>query len=175
MSKHTISVGLSENSISAAICELERFHTGFRKNVDIFRQRIADEIGRQAEFNLNSAVVDDIIIGGTPRIAQFRITVSDNGDVTVVAAEGADVVWCEFGAGVYHNGAAGSSPHPKGNELKLTIGSYGKGYGKRDAWGYYDKDKKLVISRGTPSTMPLYRAVQSVCARIIDIAEEVFA
>lgn len=41
------------------------------------------------------------------------------------------MLFIEFGAGIHYNGSAGSSPHPKGNEFGYTIGSYGKGLGKK--------------------------------------------
>jgi hypothetical protein len=79
----------------------------------------------------------------------------------------------EFGAGVYHNGSVGSSPHPKGVELGYTIGSYGKGYGKGRAWGYYDNGE-LRITRGTPAKMPMYTATQSIINKAVSIAREVW-
>ena len=81
---------------------------------------------------------------------------------------------CKFGAGVYHNGSVGSSPNPFGNDLGFTIGSYGKGYGKKQAWGYYDENGDLVITRGTPASMPLYNAAQEVMRKAVEIAKEVF-
>lgn len=45
--------------------------------------------------------------------------------------EGRELLFIEFGAGIHYNGSAGSSPHPKGNEFGYTIGSYGKGLGKK--------------------------------------------
>lgn len=93
----------------------------------------------------------------------------------MIVADGEDAVWCEFDAGVYHNGAAGSSPNPYGPELGLTIGSYGKGHGKRSAWGYYDENGELVITRGAPASMPMYRAARDVTVRAVQIAREVFS
>ena len=117
--------------------------------------------------------MDDVVKGST-RKPQVNVSVDERGDITVVVADGEDAVWCEFGAGVYHNGSVGSSPNPYGSELGFTIGSYGKGYGKANAWGYYDENHNLVITRGTPASMPMYKAVQSVTAKAIEIAREVF-
>lgn len=79
----------------------------------------------------------------------------------------------EFGAGVYHNGSAGSSPHPKGSELGFTIGGYGEGMGKRQTWGFYE-DSELRLTHGTPAIMPMYNALKTVCDEIAGIAKEVF-
>ena len=127
----------------------------------------------QASLNFGNAVVDDVI-HGSPRRPDVAVTVSERGSISVVVAEGEDAVWCEFGAGVYHNGSVGSSPNPFGNDLGFTIGSYGKGYGKKQAWGYYDENGDLVITRGTPASMPLYNAAQEVMRKAIEIAKEVF-
>ena len=102
------------------------------------------------------------------------MSVSERGDISVIVADGEDAVWVEFGAGVYHNGSAGSSPNPYGAQLGFTIGSYGKGYGKANAWGYYDENNNLVLTRGTPASMPMYRAAQAVAKQSLKIAREVF-
>ena len=172
MGKKVIRFSLNSSDIEKAIQELERYKIEFRKKVDTYRQRVADEMATTASFNFGSAVMDDRIRGGS-RKPDVSVKVDERGSITVVVADGEDAVWCEFGAGVYHNGSAGSSPNPYGKELGFTIGSYGKGYGKRTAWGYYE-DGELVITRGTPASMPMYNAVQEVTKRAIEIAREVF-
>ena len=79
----------------------------------------------------------------------------------------------EFGAGVYHNGSPGSSPHPHGAELGMTIGGFGKGNGKKEVWGFYENGE-LKLSRGTPARMPMALAITTVCNDIQSIAKEVF-
>lgn len=172
MSKKVISFSLNAGSINKAILELEQYARDFQEKVDNYRKRIAEEIAGSASLNFGSAVIDDRIRDGF-RKPDVQVSVSDSGDISVVVAEGEDAIWCEFGAGVYHNGSAGGSPNPYGKELGFTIGSYGKGYGKRSAWGYYE-DGELVITRGTPASMPMYNAAQEVTKKAIDIAREVF-
>lgn len=175
MSK-TIKFGLSTSEIQRAIDEVEKFKMDFQKKVDTYRKRIAEEIAEQASIYFDNSVMDDVI-NGSPRKPNVNVSFSDNGKIAVVVANGEDAVWCEFGAGVYHNGSVGSSPHPKGNDLDFTIGSYGKGHGKQQAWGYYtDPDGKtgLVITRGTPASMPMYNAAQEVLRKSVEIAREVF-
>ena len=175
MSK-TIKFGLSTSEIQRAIDEVEKFKIDFQKKVDTFRKRIAEEIAEQASANFGNAVMDDVI-NGSPRKPNVDVTFSDNGKIAVVVANGEDAVWCEFGTGVYHNGSVGTSPNPYGNDLGFTIGSYGKGHGKQQAWGYYtDPESKtgLVITRGTPASMPMYNAAQEVLRKSVEIAREVF-
>lgn len=173
MSKKTIRFGLGVTDINRAIREVNKFKQDFRNKVDTYRKRIAEELAVQASLNFGNAVVDDVI-HGSPRRPDVAVTVSERGSISVVVAEGEDAVWCEFGAGVYHNGSVGSSPNPYGNDLGFMIGSYGKGYGKKQAWGYYDENGDLVITRGTPASMPLYNAAQEVMRKAIEIAKEVF-
>jgi hypothetical protein len=172
MAKKVIKFSLSDHSIDNAIDELELYKQELQEKIDKYRNKIADEISKMVSLNFSSAVLDDKVRGGT-RKADVTVEVQSRGDILVVVANGEDAVWCEFGAGVYHNGSAGSSPNPYGNNLGFTIGSYGKGHGKQTAWGYYE-DGQLVITRGTPASMPMYNAAQDVMKRAIEIAREVF-
>lgn len=175
MSK-TIKIGLSASEIQRAIDEVKEFKKNFLKKVDTYRKRIAEEIAVQASTNFGNAIMDDVI-NGSPRKPNVDVTFSDKGKIAVVVANGEDAVWCEFGAGVYHNGSAGSSPNPYANDLGFTIGSYGKGHGKQTVWGYYsDPDSKtgLVLTHGTPASMPMYNAAQEVLRKSVEIAREVF-
>ena len=173
MSKKVIRVGLNVKDINKAIREVNKFKEDFRKKVDTYRKRIADEIAVQASLNFGNSTVDDVI-NGSSRTPDVQVSVSERGKVAVVIADGEDAVWCEFGAGVYHNGSVGSSPNPYGEDLGFTIGSYGKGYGKKQVWGYYDEDSNLILTRGTPATMPMYNAAQEIMRKSVEIAREVF-
>ena len=173
MSKKVIRFGLNTKDINRAIRELQEFKQDFLEKVDTYRKRIAEEIAVNASMLFANSVVDDVI-QGSPRKPDVQVTVDERGGISVVVANGEDAVWCEFGAGVYHNGSVGSSPNPFGTDLGLTIGSYGKGHGKQSAWGYYDEDGNLVITRGTPASMPMYNAVQEVARKSVEIAREVF-
>lgn len=172
MGKKVIRFGLNTKDINKAIRELEKYKRDFQKKVDNYRKRIAEEIAVNASLNFGSALMEYRIREG-PRKPDVQVSVDDRGSIAVVVADGEDAVWCEFGAGVYHNGSVGSSPHPKGNELGFTIGSYGFGFGRFKAWGYYE-DGNLVITRGTPASMPMYNAAQEVMKKAIEIAREVF-
>lgn len=176
MSK-VIKFGLSMSEIQRAINEVEQFKSDFQKKVDTYRKRIADEIAVYASIYFDNSVMDDVI-GGSPRKPNVDVTWSDNGKIAVVVADGEDAVWCEFGAGVYHNGSVGNSPNPYGNALGFTIGSYDEGHGKQTVWGYYtDPTSKtgLVLTHGTPASMPMYNAAQEVLRKSVEIAREVWS
>lgn len=172
MGKKKITIGLSEQDIDRAIRELAQYKTDFVKKVELLREKVAERLADEANKGFTGAVVDDLVKGGQ-RFAQVNVSVNNRGNLSVVVADGEDAVWVEFGAGVYHNSSPGSSPHPNGAELGFTIGSFGKGNGKKEVWGFYE-DGELKLSRGTPATMPMYRAVQTVCNDIQSIAREVF-
>lgn len=176
MYKKVINMTLDSKSIDKAIKEINSFKADLQKKLDTYRKRISEEIAEQGKVNFASAIMDDVI-NGSPRTPSVEVYFTDNGGISVVVADGEDAVWCEFGAGIYHNGSAGSSPHEWGGKLGYTIGGYGKGKGKQEVWGFYlDPNAKtgLVLTRGTPASMPLYNAVQDVTRRAISIAEEVF-
>jgi hypothetical protein len=168
-----ISFSLSESSIDAAIKELDAYKQDFLKKVETLRNKIAERIAAYAQEGFNGAIVDDII-DGSPREAEVDVSFNDRGGMTVVVAKGVDAIWVEFGAGVYHNGSTGTSPHPYGPELGFIIGGYGKGKGKRKVWGYKDDSNQLVLTHGTPAKMPLMKAVLSVSNDIPDLVREVF-
>lgn len=172
MKKTVISFGLSEKEIDRAIKELEQYKQELIRKTAFLREKVANRIAELAQSGFNGAIVDDVLKGGV-KTAQVTVSLSNTDEVSLIIANGEDAVWVEFGAGVYHNGSAGSSPHPKGSELGFTIGGYGKGMGKKEVWGYYEGDE-LRLTHGTPAVMPMYNAVKTVCDEIADIAREVF-
>ena len=173
VSKKTIRYKLDTKDINRAIKEVKQYKQELLRKVEECRKRIADAIATEAQANFSNAKMDDII-SGTMRNASVTVSVDERGTMSVIVADGNDAVWCEFGSGVYHNGSVGTSPNPYGDDLGLTIGSYGKGHGKQTAWGYYDSNNALVITRGTPASMPMYNAVQFVANEAVKIAREVF-
>lgn len=172
MAKKVIKFGLSEREIDRALKELEQYKQDLIRKTEILRERIAERIADQSRSGFAGAIVDDLLKGGQ-RTAEVNVSVEVRENISVVIASGEDAIWAEFGAGVYHNGSAGSSPHPSGVELGFTIGGYGKGMGKKETWGFYE-DGELRLTHGAPAVMPMYNAVKTVCAEIADIAREVF-
>ena len=171
----TIKISLSEAGISRALEELAEYKASLEEKTDIFRRRVAEELKDYAK-QLFDAAEEDIISGGNDGLKPVEVEVEEReGGLSVVLASGADAVFIEFGAGVYHNGAAGASPHPKGQELGYTIGGYGKGFGQRKAWGYRDGSGNLIVTRGTEAMMPMLNAADRCAEIAARIAREVFA
>ena len=173
MGNKVISVSLSESGIEKAIQELLAYKQEIIRKTELLRQKVAARLADEARSGFNGAIVDDLTGKNSPRLADVNVTVDDRDNVSVVVAEGEDAVWVEFGAGVYHNGSVGSSPHPKGAELGFTIGGYGKGNGKKAIWGFYE-DGELRLTHGTPARMPMSQAMNTIINDIVSIAMEVF-
>lgn len=173
MGKRKITVELTESGIDKAIKELEEYKKDIERKTALLQDRIAKRIEEEADKGFASAVVDDLVRGGYQK-PDVTVNYTTKGDISVVVAQGEDAVWVEFGAGVYHNGNLGSSPHPRGSELGMTIGGYGQGKGKQRSWGFKDTDGTLHVTRGTPAQMPLEKAVLSVLDELPQMAKEVF-
>lgn len=173
MGNKVISVSLSESGIEKAIQELLAYKQEIIRKTELLRQKVAARLADEARSGFNGAIVDDLTGKNSQRLADVNVSVDDRDNVSVVVAEGEDAVWVEFGAGVYHNGSVGSSPHPKGAELGFTIGGYGKGNGKKEIWGFYE-DGELRLTHGTPARMPMSQAMNTIINDIVSIAREVF-
>ena len=174
MGKKVIRINLSEKDIDRAIKELGQYKVEIIRKTELLRKKIAERIGALAQSGFNGAIVDDLTGENSGvKKAEVQVSIDERENVSVVIAAGEDAVWVEFGAGVYYNGSAGGSPHPKGSELGFTIGGYGKGMGKRQTWGFYE-DGELYLTHGVPATMPMYNAMKTTCDEIVAIAKEVF-
>lgn len=173
MKKTVISTTLNEKDLQEAINKIQKYKKKLLDKFEKYKKRLSEVLQSESQKNFNASELNDLINGGM-RKAEVSVSIKRNGDILVIVANGKDAVWCEFGAGIYHNGAAGSSPNPYGQELGFTIGSYGDGRGKYNAWGYYDENRNLIITRGTPASMPMYNAVKSLAEQSISIAREVF-
>ena len=167
----TIKMNLSASSINDAIKELERYKQSLISKNDLFVQRLA-EVGIPV-INANIAAAQ----GDSDKNHNTYIKLNSFGSYSraVLVVEGTDLLMIEFGAGIHYNTPAGTSPHPKGQELGYTIGSYGKGHGAEDYWYYQAESGETVRSYGTESTMPVYKASVEIRQKIRQIAKEVFS
>lgn len=167
-----INITLDSKFVNQAIKKLTKYKKQVDNKAEILRHRVAELVKAETEKRFGQSVYDvDKYTGGgnTPEIS---VRWEDESNSTLVIASGEEVAFIEFGAGIHFNGTG--SPHPKGQELGLTIGSYGKGMGKRDMWVYVDEEGKH-FTVGTPSTAPLYKALYEVADDITQVAKEVFS
>lgn len=171
MSKKIIKCGLSQKSIQNAINQLKSYQNKLKNKNELFVQRLAE---------LGIPVIDQNIMmaqGDSDKSHNTYIKINrfdDYAQATLVC-EGSELLFIEFGAGIFYNGVAGSSPHPKGEEFGYTIGSYGQGKGKNESWVYVADSGEWVRSYGTQATMPVYKASVEMIQNIRRIAKEVFS
>ena len=123
------------------------------------------EIGvREASVRFTTAIYDGV--------NDSSVSLETISDGYCIKAEGKAVAFIEFGAGVYHNPG---EPYPKPRPTGIVgIGEYGKGRGKRQAWGFKDDSGNLVITHGNPAAMPMWYASEEMRNNILKIAKEVF-
>jgi hypothetical protein len=155
---------LSSKSIGQAIKELK----AYRDSLEDRKQQLLDELAdigvREASIRFTTAMYDGV----------------NDSDVTLetitngyrIVAEGKAVAFIEFGAGVYHNPTE-PYPNPRPSGI-VGIGEYGKGHGKRQAWGFRDESGELVVTRGNPAAMPMWYASEEMRNSILTIARRVF-
>lgn len=164
MRKTVINVGLGEDEIERAIRELKHYKQAFLDREKRLIEGLAKIGLKEASVRFTTAMYD-----GTNDVS-VRLDETING--YVIVAEGQAVAFIEFGAGVYHNG---SEPYPNPRPTGIVgIGEYGKGHGKRKAWGYLDENNELVITRGNPAAMPMWYASEEIKSSILKVVREVF-
>lgn len=173
----TITVELSSDSIGSAIKQLKWARAQTKTNCVLYRLRVAEKIKEIAHELYRSAWYNDIVGGSRmegENLPAMFMSIENSEEMTALVINNQVAIFIEFGAGVYHNGPAFSSPHPWGSELGFTIGSYPEhkvpSKGVNPSWdtgeGY--------VTRGTEAQLVLWRAVKMVDAYLEDIAKEVF-
>ncbi len=159
-----ITMKLSSSSIKDAITEMKSFRDSINAKMDKLLEKLAYIGVKEASVRFTTAIYDGV--------NDSSVTMEPIKDGYCIKAEGRAVAFIEFGAGVYHNpGEPYPNPRPDGI---VGIGEYGKGYGKRQAWGFRDDSGELVITHGTPAAMPLWYASEEMRDAILATFKEVF-
>ena len=164
MAKKVIKMSLNTSSIKNAIKELK----AYRDSIDVKKYRLLEELTKiglkEASIRFTTAIYDGV------NDSNVRAELTHFG--YRIVAEGKAVAFIEFGSGVYHNpGEPYPNPRPDGI---VGIGEYGKGLGKRQAWGYKDETGELVITHGNPAAMPMWYASEEMRNAILKTFKEVF-
>lgn len=151
MAKKTLTATLSVSSIKALQKELEKYRNSLTYKCELFVKRLAEAGIPVIDDNMAKAsfIVDKkgIQSGADPQhYTQIKINTFGNYARADLIVEGKELLFIEFGAGVFYNDSAGTSPHPKGQEFGYVIGSYGKGHGVQKVWGYYADSGELILS-----------------------------
>ena len=168
---HKIIVSLG--NIGDAVRQLDEYENKVKQNIKDFLSKLLEtgvEISRAKITELGA--IDSGELQGSLNYALYR-----EGNKGVLFTDCEYACFIEFGTGVKYNGSAGSSKHPKGQELGMTIGSYGEGQGANpDGWYYYDDDKgKVMFTKGMPHKPFMYETGKELERIAVKIAKEVFS
>ena len=179
MAKKILKSDLSISGIKALQKELEKYKDSLTFKCRLLAEKLAESGIPVINENMAKAAftVDEkgIQSGADPQ-HYTHVKLNSFGDYARadLIVEGKELLFIEFGAGVYYNGAAGTSPHPKGEEFGYVIGSYGKGHGVQKVWGYYADSGELILTHGVEATMPVYKASLEIAQNVVKIAKQVF-
>ena len=103
------------------------------------------------------------------------ITISTIGDVCkgTLTLSGKDVLFFEFGAGIYYNNG---NAHPQAAQLGYGVGTYpGQRYAINPGyWWYKDDADNLHLSYGTEATMPMLKASYEIISKIRQTARAIY-
>ena len=159
-----IVLSLSEPSIDQAIKDLKEYQKSITRKVNEIIDLMC-QFGEDYAINL----VGHVDTGETVSSIQgYR-----SGNKGVIVA-GGNAVWLEFGTGVRRNGPAGQSPHPKGRELGMTIGGYGKGKGSNPNGWYYHDGEGIRHTLGIKANMFMWKTARELERIAPELAREVF-
>ena len=161
-----IPIRLTEDGVNKAIKEVKEYKKWLKKKAKELVKILCKE---GEDYAINA--VGHIDTGETVQ----SIQATRNGNKGVIVA-GGNAIWLEFGTGVARNGVVGSSPHPIGDQIGYTIGTYGQGKGADpDGWWYFDPaSNELKHTYGIEANMFLYRTAQELKRIAPERAKEVF-
>ncbi len=166
-----VQVDLSEAGIQKMIDELNSFEKWLNQKADEFLRYLSEYGCEVAQASLNQAIY-------SAEGNDISLSIEASKDGYILKADGTDVLFLEFGAGVHYNGSGDEEQFSTIASGKVyRIGEYGKGRGKRDAWYYYpngDKSLGAVRTHGNPAGKPLYSARKAISRDANMIAKGVF-
>ena len=180
MTKQTITLGLSQKSVEKALKQLRQYKQWLRNKTTELVKALAevgipviDENMAKASYTYDEKGVRS----GSDTSHHSYVEMKSAGEYVEakLIVEGKELMFIEFGAGVFYNGAAGSSKHPKGVVNGMVIGSYGEHHGVQKVWGYYDDDGNLVLTHGVEAQMPVYKADMEIIQKYVEVARRVFS
>ena len=185
---------LDFGSIIEAKLKLEEYIKSLPRRCEELARKLSEYGADRAKAMFDSAVYDLDMDGETRGKPDIAVTVSDpqtteSGVVYTINADGRDVCFVEFGAGVFYN-SGGDPYHDTRPEGIVGIGEYGKGKGKREFWVFNAPEYRYRLSRsgkgmtrmlnenymtrGTPEQPGMYLASKAMKDVLWDLAREVF-
>lgn len=159
---------LSRSSINDAINELKAYKKELINKNEIFVRRLAELGIKVIDMKVQQSL-------GDSDDAKSSVYVDSVGKITSAELHltGSDVLFIEFGAGIYYNTPG---QHPLEDKFGMGVGTYpGQTHAFDDYWFYTDEQGNTgQISYGTQATMPMYSASIEMYQEVTRIAREVF-
>ena len=153
-----------ENSVKQAVKQINKYKRDILKKEQMLLQRLEQYGATRVSIGFARSVFTE---------DQEPIVVSSyfaSNNVVCIQANGKDVAFVEFGAGVrFGQGYQGERP-----EGIVGIGEYGKGRGKNPKGWWYSKDGESKHSYGNPPAQVFYNTMNDLAEKVEDIAREVF-
>lgn len=164
-------LSIKVEGIPALRAKLKEIESETERKKDLFLSRLADVGLGTAKVYFN-VLLDEWTEGrAVTHDPDIQVRVEQDRNGYAVVAEGREVAFVEFGAGVFYNGAgAYLGDRPEGI---VGIGQYGNGQGNRKAWGFY-RDGEKFVTRGNPPANAMYFAEIDIKRQLEQIAKEVF-
>ena len=164
-------MNLSVSSVNNAIRQIEEY----KQALVIKTEKLLDELGKVGIRTIDEKISNIVGDSNPDHYAYVKINSFGTYSRATIILQGQDILFIEFGAGIHYNGSVGSSPNPKGQEMGYTIGSYGKGHGAEDSWGYFNEEHgRFETSHGTKAAMPMYNADVEIRKALKSVAKKVF-
>lgn len=161
---------LDRESVAHAIRELKAVKLEWQRKADLCSEMIAAAITDEINKNLQEITMTDDLKDikthqATPRRQPMAAECSGNR----IYIQGTDIVFVEFGAGIYHN-ASVDNPLSEAVNFDTDIGSFGNGQGNKKYWFVAHN----LISCGTPAYMPIHNAIETIKPQIPTLCRGVF-
>lgn len=161
-----IKMRMNSESISEGIKELQAYKRKLQQRVEMLTRMLINDGIQVAKAWIGASMGDSI----PPNIAY---QVNKDGDIwrAVITMEGEDVLFIEFGAGIYYN----QSDPPHASEYGMGVGTYpGQTHALNNGWWYIDDSGQKHYSHGTQGTYPMYRARETIRNQAIINAIQLF-
>lgn len=174
MKRKTIVLSLTtKGSLQKAIDKIEEYSQTIQNMSEMFVMELANVGITALSVRINS--ISPFYKGSDLSVSLQMLNGSLGASIVM---SGKQCAFIEFGSGVLFNAPKGSSLHPKGEELGLTIGSYNPNSPNAESptgWFYYDEYGQKQHTYGTPTFAPMHNSEMEMLSQIKEIAERVFS
>lgn len=170
---------LSPSSVRDAAAAILKYRDSLHDKCERFVKELSARGIEIARTVFGEATYDIDYYSGLSEDTNISVNIEDaedNGDHGFgcrIVANGEEVCFVEFGAGVYFN-SGGDSQHEVRPEGIVGIGEYGMGHGKEDNWWYNDSAGKSHRTHGTMEQPGMALAAKIMRDQIFEVAREVF-